>query len=83
MVLRVRDAEGSNVTKETCNIARTLLPELVVVDWPADSDDQAVLKHTILAANCPVLLYTGTTPDPHSAGPRTSLDDASDLASAV
>ena len=64
VVLRVRDAEGSNVTKETCNIARTLLPELAVVDWPADSDDQAALKHTILAANCPVLLYTGRSSDP-------------------
>ena len=75
VVMRVRDADGSNVTRETCNIARTLLPELAVVDWPADSDDQAALKHTILAANCPVLLYTGRSSDPYIRAHSVRSDD--------
>ena len=44
VVLRVRNEDRSNVTWETCNIVRTLLPELLVVDWPEDADDQAALR---------------------------------------
>jgi Kef-type K+ transport system membrane component KefB len=74
VVLRLRDADGGNMVGETSNIARTLLPEMLVVDWPEDTDDQAALKHTILAAISPVLLYTGKPADPY-ATPRGSLDN--------
>jgi hypothetical protein len=55
----------------------------VVVDWPADPDDQAALKHTVLAANCPVLLYTGTSSESYIRAHSLRSDDLEDASASA